>query len=171
MNDYPHIVGAGLPRTGTTTLRAALKILGFPKDKIHVGDQIVLNGWNHYQKLDNLYPQGKTIYTKRESPEKWLSSVMSRTKVIGGNESILRNRERMYGSRTVVPELYLPKYWKREVDVTGYFQDKYHADWKDKLLVIAWEENSGEENWRLLCNFLFMEIPDIEFPHKNKSKT
>lgn len=120
--------------------------------------------------MDRKYPDAKFILTVRESAEKWLSSVINRTKVIEGNEQILQNRERMYGSRTVVPEIYLPVYWQREVVVTEYFQKKYHASWRDKLLVICWENNTSDENWRLLCDFLFMEIPDVSFPHKNRSK-
>ena len=96
---------------------------------------------------------------------------MSRTEVIKGNAAIMRNREIMYGSSEVIPEMYLPVYYKREVEVLSYFQGKYKDNYKDRLLVICWEENSGEENWRLLCDFLSLPVPEVKFPHRNKSRS
>ena len=164
-----HVFGVGLPRTGSTSLKAALKILGFSKEEIHVGDHMCIP-YNRYKKCDEIYPKGKFIFTKRESGEKWLTSVKSRTKVIGGNEQILRNREKMYGSRSVVPELYMPRYYMREVDIVEYFVSKYGRDVGGKLLVICFEANDGKSNWRQLCDFLGVDIPKVEFPHLNISK-
>lgn len=164
-----HVFSCSLPRTGTTSLKAALKILGYSKEEIHVGDQQVLP-YNRFKDNDVRYPDAKFIFTKRISGEKWLASVRARTKVIGGNEAIMRNREKMYGDRNVIPELYLPRYYRREVDVMSHFIDVYGDRWKDKLLVICWEQNDSDTNWEMLCSFLGVDIPDVEFPHKNKSK-
>jgi len=166
-----NIFGIGYPRTGTSSLRTALKILGFSKGEIHCGDHMVIP-YARFKTADEKHPDGKFIYTKRKNGETWLNSVRARTKVIGGNEGIMRNREKMYGSRSVVPELYLPRYYRREVDVISYFVEKYGDKWKDKLLVICFEINDSHTNWGLLCSFLGVYIPDsdIKFPHLNRSK-
>jgi len=166
-----NIYSTGYPRSGTTSLKAALKILGFSKGEIHVGDHMVIP-YARFKTADEKHPDGKFIYTKRKNGETWLNSVRARTKVIGGNEGIMRNREKMYGSRSVVPELYLPRYYRREVDVMSYFIEKYGDGWKDKLLVICFEDNDSDYNWEALSSFLGVDIPavDITFPHLNKSK-
>lgn len=165
---HNHVIGVGLPRTGTTTLIAALRILGIPKEQIHVGDQMNLPP-NRYRSMADIYPQGKFIYTKRKTAETWLNSVRSRTEVIKNNPAILRNREIMYGSSEVISDIYLPVYYKREVEVLSFFQKKYSDEYRDRLLIVCWEQNSSEENWRLLANFLSLPVPEVEFPHRNKT--
>jgi hypothetical protein len=123
--------------------------------------------YNRFKDNDSLHPDAKFIFTKRKNAETWLNSVKLRTPVISGNEAILRNRERMYGARSVIPELYLQRYYRREVDVMEYFVEKYGEEWRTKLLVVCWEIGEG---WPELCEFLGVDIPDVEFPHKNRSK-
>jgi len=167
------VIGIGPPRTGTTTLKAALKTLGFvpgnesdPFATCLVGDGVCLP-YDRFKELDNRYPEAKFIYTHRKDPNTWLESVIRRTDVIKDNEGVLRQRKRMYGSREVDPELYLLYYNKRLADVHEYFWDKYGDDTHTKIRFLCWE--NGDE-WPQLCNFLHRPPPSINFPHKNKSK-
>ncbi|CAF0738314.1 unnamed protein product [Adineta ricciae] len=98
------VIGAGLPRTGTTSLKAALEILGFgpchhmvelidkPDRSLqfirayqgeHVDFYELMEGYgstvdtpttDFYKELHRAYPQAKIILTVRDSNEKWFES-------------------------------------------------------------------------------------------------
>jgi len=164
------VIGCGLPRSGSTSLKAALKILGYtPGVDMMVGDSVCLP-LNRYQSLDKQHPNTKFIFTYRKSAETWLASVNKRTEVIKNNPGVLRQRKSMYGSAEVVPEIYLPLYWQREIEVRDYFLKEYGEFVDNKLLCVCWELGSDQSNWNQLCQFLDKPIPTISFPHINKSK-
>lgn len=103
-NDGLHVIGAGLPRTGTLSLKAALEILGFGPchhmyDLVEKTDRIVeftraydgekmdfrklMQGYrstvdspttDFYKELHQVYPQARIILTVRDSNEKWFES-------------------------------------------------------------------------------------------------
>lgn len=167
------VIGIGPPRTGTTTLKSALKTLGYvpgnesdPYATCLVGDGVCLPP-SRYKTLDERHPDAKFIYTKRSTPQAWLDSVDRRTEVIKGNEGVLKQRERMYGSREVVPAIYLAFYMNRIKEVVAYFSEKYPDTYYEKIRFVCWEMGDG---WDELCGFLGLPLPDIDFPHKNKSK-
>lgn len=162
-----HVVGCGLPRTGTTTLRAALKMMGFSKELIHVGDHIALG--KLYKNLDKRHPNAKFIMTHRESAETWLQSVEKRTAVIKNDENILRNREALYGSRDIIPDQYKAAYMDWNIEVMEYFGGKYGDEVSNRLLPVCWSNSTPKGNWTLLSWFLGIDAPDEEFPHRNKS--
>lgn len=136
------IYGIGLPKTGTTTLKKALEILGVEAE---VGDYVhFLPKW-----------EGKLILTTREDSWIWFESVLGwdHTRMMGAG--IRSQRLKMYGSSE-------PKeYWK---DIY-----RHHINVCSKLpncLVVCWENGDG---WKELCEFLDVPIPDVPFPHLNKN--
>lgn len=99
-----HVIGVGLPRTGTASLKAALEILGFgpchhmqelfkyPNQleeflRAHDGQNVnfrkLLKGYQSivdepglafYKEIHQMYPQAKLVLTVRDSSEKWFES-------------------------------------------------------------------------------------------------
>ena len=145
------IYGLGLPKTGTTTLIEALKILGYKDSEIVVGDYVYF--------LDHSKFDGKMILTMRESPEKWFRSVEKwsrKERVESSNSKIMNQRKRMYGFA-------MPQNRK------DHFIERYNTHnenmRKYNPLVVCWE--SGD-NWQTLCTFLDKPIPKVPFPHLNK---
>lgn len=142
------ILGLGLPRTGTTTLRAALKILDVPFEN---GDLVHFrNDWDEF---------GYYILTERESPETWARSVIKRTSQVSDKNYIRNTRLAIYGAEEFQP-WFIHVYNKHNDLVKKLIP-------KDRLLVVSWDNGDG---WNELCEFLGVPIPDAKFPHKNKSK-
>jgi hypothetical protein len=103
--DYVRVIGAGLPRTGTSSLKAALEILGFGPchHMVHLaadssrclsfiraldGHEVdfyeLMKGYGStvdapteefYKEIHQIYPNAKIILTVRDSGEKWFESV------------------------------------------------------------------------------------------------
>jgi len=134
------VYGIGLPKTGTTTLKKALEILNVEAE---VGDYVhFLPKW-----------EGQLILTIRKDALIWYESVLRWNDRVG--PSIIVQRLQMYGSGQ--PQ----EYWKEIY--------RFHQATCSKLpncLVVCWENGDG---WEQLCEFLHVPIPDIPFPHLNKS--
>jgi hypothetical protein len=103
--DSLRVIGAGLPRTGTSSLKAALELLGFGPchhmselfdkskrcvefirayDGSHVDFNVLMKGYgstvnlpasDFYKEIHQAHPQAKIILTVRENSEKWFESV------------------------------------------------------------------------------------------------
>eukprot|EP01018_Ginkgo_biloba_P022186 Gb_02464 [translate_table: standard] len=193
------VIGVGFPRTGTSSLRDALNMLGYRcyhytemRRNNHADLWIdVLEGksenWsdilhdyraavdcpclNVYKKLISAYPNAKIILTVRDS-ESWYESA---------KQSIFRafNDVRVGDANT-----------KRFLELAtwegifhGRFEDKAYAIdvyerhieevcrfvANDKLLIF-----NVEEGWTPLCNFLGVHVPhgngNLEFPRSNSTK-
>jgi len=136
------IYGIGLPKTGTTTLKKALEILGAEAE---VGDYVhFLPKWD-----------GKLILTTRNSTNTWYDSVLRWDRKHKMSTAILAQRGIMYGSET--PE----GYWKNI-----YYHHNRVCSKLPNCLVVCWENGDG---WKELCEFLNVPIPDVPFPHLNKN--
>lgn len=169
------IISCGFPRTGTTSLKVALKTLGFtpggvykfddPDAEIFVGDYNCLPT-DKYKKLDGLYPDAKFILTLRENVTVWYASLCRWAKKHEHHEGLRKQRNSMYGAE--MPQEYFKHiYMDHWYGVTEYFQNTYGLDYDHKLLVVNWERGDG---WERLCEFLNVDVPNKPFPHKNKSK-
>jgi hypothetical protein len=142
------IYGIGLPRTGSSTLAEALRLLGYKGTnycilyndlKQDTSTQFIVNN-SFFNRLDKLYSESMKaqdenlfILTTRNS-ESW-------------NRSIVQ-----YPEHTVLPQ-----------------PNEYESVVKElipqhQLLVVDWEEGDG---WRELCNFVDSNIPIFDFPCKN----
>lgn len=168
------IFGIGLPKTGTTTLLEACKILGyennlpiidnFDKYNCFIGDSMF---FFDYKELDDKYKNAKFILTLRKDHETWFNSVMKWNEKPTVNQSkiIQTNRLKMYGHKFPTFENkqdWINVYINRQIEIINYFLEK------NNLLTVCWEQNTAYNNWKVLCNFLNEPFPSYEFPHKNK---
>jgi len=173
------IVGVGFQKTGTSSLREALKILGYrvkdtssrPLIPILKGDynrvMKMISGYDAmedtpwymiYKELDERIPGSKFILTYRDAAS-WYESV---SRHIG----MLRNpsHEWIYGRGKGLPmehrENTIRVYSDHIREVTGYFKNR-----PEDFLTIDFTKGEG---WEKLCAFLGREIPDVPFPHANQ---
>jgi len=176
------IIGVGFQKTGTSSLREALKILGYrvkdtssrPLIPILRGnyDRVVrmLRSYDAvedtpwymiYRELDEWIPGSKFILTIRDE-ESWYRSV---SRHIG----ILRSasHEWIYGRGKGLPvedkENTIRVYKRHNLEVMEYFRNR-----PGDLLVIDFTSGEG---WKELCGFLGREVPGVPFPHFNRWET
>ncbi len=174
------IIGVGFQKTGTSTLRDALTILGykvgdtkfkllFPILKgnyyrvlkeLNRYDAVEDNPWCMiYKEIDQLVPGCKFILTIRDE-ESWYKSA---SRHIG--DLRVPMHEWIYGRGKGLPkddkENSIRVYKKHNDEVIEYF--KYR---QRDLLILDFTKNDG---WEKLCVFLGKSIPTVPFPHANKS--
>ena len=174
----PKIIGVGFQKTGTSSLRDALRILGYSVgDNNHQLLRPILHGrWSRvfaklsqydavednpwplvYKEIDAHIPGCKFILTLRE-PESWYQSV---ARHIGDLRDPMH--EWIYGRG-----LGLPKDHKANtLDVFNTHNKEVLAHFKDRpedLLVLDFTQGAG---WQELCEFLGCKAPDAPFPHAN----
>jgi hypothetical protein len=169
------IFGLGLSRTGTGTLTEALKLLGFTSSHYpplrngldlpeHIQGFFDIPIIPIYKQLDVKYPNSKFIFSSRDI-NTWLRSCeyyfgnKPSSKMSG---TIKKHRRLVYGSEDFDRELFSLAYLRHEVDVLKYFENR-----PNDLLII---DICSGEGWTKLCPFLNVSIPDVDFPHKHKSK-
>jgi hypothetical protein len=176
------IVGVGFQKTGPSTLREALKMLGYRvKDTSSRALIPILKGnytkilrmlknfdavedtpwYMIYKELDELFPHSKFILTIRDE-ETWYLSVKRH---IGDLRSA--HHEWIYGRGKGLPkedkQNAINVYNKHNQEVIEYFKNR-----PNDLLIIDFTKG---EKWEKLCNFLNKDIPKNPFPHYNKSAT
>lgn len=180
----------GLSRTGTTTMNATLKSLGYCA--VHWRNPLSLSilgkeDWGLYDAFSDIsvaaqfellyeqYPNAKFIYTCRPE-ESWVASVQRHYNRGLGVSHPYELREKHRSSRfagvagEVEKELYCAhKTWaeaRRAHDdrVQRFFQDKP----KSKFLRFSVFEGHG---WNELCRFLDKPLPSRPFPHANRART
>ena len=174
------IFGIGLHRSGTSSLAAALRVLGYRTLQTPIS---VFNDINQpcleendaftdlpipllYKELDQKYPGSKFICTIRDV-DKWLASVRwlfstgrlqfnwRKTPVVDEMHEVL------YGISQYDADVFRATYFAYYHDVQLYFEDRP----QDLLMM----DLSQGEGWEKLCMFLNKEIPTTEFPRRNKS--
>ena len=174
------VICVGFHKTGTSSLGAALSILNYRVKGITYRPLIpILNGnydkvlriirnydavqdapwFKIYKELDELIPNTKFILTIRDE-ESWYNSAIKQFGdlksaqhewIYGRGKGLLR-----YNKKNAIDV-----YRKHNYDVKDYFKDR-----PDDLLVLDFTE--GHE-WEKLCSFLNESIPEVSFPHSNKS--
>ncbi|HET6725242.1 MAG TPA: sulfotransferase [Gammaproteobacteria bacterium] len=188
------VIGAGLGRTGTTSLRQALEhLLDGPcyqmpdvyRNPAHVAlwhDAVrgEMPEWNDlfagcaavvdwpaasfWRELSNAYPDALIVLSVRE-PESWWRSA---------NETIFSVLQNSTNEpwRVMVTDLFASRF-------TGSFSDKsaciaaferHNAEVREGVpgdRLLEWQPSDG---WRPLCNALDLPIPDRPFPHANTTK-
>ncbi len=173
------IIGVGFQKTGTSSLREALKVLGYrvkdtssrPLIPILKGnyqkvlkmirdyDALEDTPWYWiYQELDKRIPGSKFILTIRDE-EAWYQSVSRHIGFLNN-----ASHEWIYGREKGLPKdnkvNTLNIYRRHNKEVIEYFKDR-----PNDLLVVDFTEG---ESWEKLCSFLEREVPQVEFPHANK---
>ncbi|MGH7801954.1 MAG: sulfotransferase [Thermodesulfobacteriota bacterium] len=168
----------GYPKTGTNTLNYCFRLLGYRDIKTHdyfigwfqnghdisdiISDEIfcdyiecydMFSDWPFhmiYKELDQKYPGSKFILTERRDQSTWQRSLAYHRKT--------RSKEELKKWSKKIP----PYRKNHGEEVKEYFKNLH-----DDLLVVCWEKGDG---WKELCDFLNVPIPDLPFPHMNKTR-
>ena len=176
------IIGVGFQKTGTSSLREALKVMNYkvkdccPRALIPIlkgnynkvlrilknFDALEDTPWYMiYKELDKLIPGSKFILTIRDE-ESWYKSV---NRHIGDLRS--PEHEWIYGKGKGLPKddkaNTIKIYNNHNKEVIEYFKDR-----PNDLLVIDF--TTGDK-WDKLCAFLEKDVPKTPFPHYNKGKS
>ena len=168
------VFGIGLSRTGTTSLNTALNVLGYrsfhfpPMQKI---PSLLDQGWNAmtdspiastYPLLDRMYPGSKFILTVRD-PLEWRKSVRKSLSIYPPGDWTFFMHQALVGTPTKPPvglDL-VDLYWAHAAAAEEYFRDR-----PEDFIAI---DVSAPSAWMRLCDFLGKEIPNVDFPHENRS--
>lgn len=175
------IIGVGFQKTGTSSLRDALRLLGYTVGDTRYRllpailrgdyervlrdlaryDAVEDNPWGIiYKELDQRIENAKFILTIREE-ESWYRSV---NRHIGDLRDPMH--EWIYGRGKGLPKEdkanTIAIYNKHNAEVLEYFKDR-----PDDLLVMDFTQGDG---WNKLCPFLKKNIPDAPIPHANNAK-
>lgn len=169
----------GFHKTGTTTMKQALRILGYrvtgPNgvDDPEIAQKLPAlaaelsqrydafqdNPWPLvYREMDALHPGSKFILTERDE-EKWYAS--NRNHFRGSTTPM---RRLIYGEAAGSPKdneaLYKARMRRHNEEVRAYFRDR-----PDDLLVL---DVTRDGRWEPLCAFLGHPVPAEPFPHGNR---
>jgi hypothetical protein len=171
------VFGIGFEKTGTSSLKIALTILGYKVKGVFsieppdISSKVYEMAFQFaeeydafedlpwcviYKELDKKYPGSKFILTLRPK-EKWIKSQVDHF-----GTKIRPVFEWVYGAGCPKgnEDIYIARYERHNKEVLEYFKDR-----PDDLLVLQLTEGDG---WEKLCPFLHKDIPNVEFPHKNK---
>jgi len=191
------VIGAGLGRTGTVSLKAALERLGFGPchhmfEVVEHQEQIPL--WNRaadgeaiewediyaaykstvdwpgayfYAELAERYPEAKVILTTRD-PQSWYDSI---------SETVFERQEAM-GMTVKLPPDHPVRFSGIIIsDKTFGFDfsrenaiavfERHNAEVRRRIAPERLLEYSVSEGWDKLCKFLGVPVPDEPFPRAN----
>ncbi|MYB38983.1 MAG: hypothetical protein F4Y26_16690 [Gammaproteobacteria bacterium] len=167
----------GFHRTGTKSLAAALQHLGYRvtgPNGVHdpaiaeralalaLGLAAEFDSLNDnpaavlYRELDVAFPGSRFILTKR-SADAWLASAV---RFFGADETPMREWIYGHGSPIGSEVAYRRRCEAHNAEVLSYFQGR------SDLLVLDFECGDG---WQELCAFLGEPVPDVPFPHINRT--
>lgn len=177
----------GMTRTGTSSLRSALKILGYKhlplaikknKNFFERFDAFVSDAMFHvdYKFIANEFPEGKFLLTIRKDSETWFKSIDNWSLLWDEYYKAPRNiarrsfkvRERIrkdiYGYEMPQghKEHFIKVYEGHNFEIIDFFNRKGL-----NLHILCWEWGGP---WLQLCSVLNMPIPDEKFPWTNSSK-
>jgi hypothetical protein len=181
------ILGIGLSRTGTKSLTAALRCLGYNTAHFPEGikairfrngqldpDYDLLDDWQAmtdipaaaiYKSVDARYPDSRFVLTIRDR-EEWLSSCerhfsVDRSQLYAKRgldyDTILDLRRYVYGRTDFSRDAFRERYERHIADAVEYFSDR-----PDRLLIL---DICRGGDWGELCAFLQKSVPDMPFPH------
>lgn len=169
----------GMTKTGTSSLDAALRRMGYASNHSATGiHQAIMQAleegkeplaylmeydgitssnwvWQNYKTLDALYPGSKFVLTTRKEPG-WIASLE--------RHAVLNRYKPTYKGKftKINPAQQLARWREHHADVADYFRDR-----PDDMLSLAVVEGEGYEK---LCPFLGHEVIDEPFPSANSSK-
>ncbi|MDD5551520.1 MAG: hypothetical protein PHS34_09690 [Candidatus Omnitrophica bacterium] len=182
-DDFNKIFGIGAHRTGTQSLNDALNFLGFPSMHYNHNFNIIMSlisdgrrndalkeceilvafqGFTDiiipciYEKLDYTFPNSKYILTIRDDFS-WINSVKNHT----GGEWFGLFEYMFYGFWKYDERKCMDRFSEHNNQVIEYFKNR-----PDDLLIFDLRD---ENKWEKLCGFLNVPVPEIDYPHRNKS--
>lgn len=168
------IIGVGLSKTGTSSLAAALQILGF--SCVHSGHPFLIEqaaamvdtpAASRFRELDVMYPGSKFILTVREQ-QAWLGSCRKhwdRVRLDTSSPEVRFEyrwcRVRLFGRIEFEPENHWRSYQRHVSEVRSFFAQR-----PDDLLEMDITRGDG---WQPLCEFLDIPVPPTPFPWNNRA--
>ncbi|XP_032236222.1 uncharacterized protein LOC116617560 [Nematostella vectensis] len=184
------VIGAGLPKTGTKSLAAALSHLGYTVHDVeehwrfHCDEYIAaLEGRTpnfrdiyrnvdavtdapaclFYKEISKAFPDAKVVLSVRDDAETWRKSFLTTVGIFIPNTDSLVMKLCKYFTPT-------GRRWNRLMQLQGPWMDysKHNIEViasipANQLLVF-----NPKEGWEPLCAFLGVEVPDIPFPRLNR---
>ena len=176
--DVTKVFGIGMQRTGTTSLAAALRILGYktldtPFVLYPDLDRTILDEYDaftdnpvplFYKQLDRMVPGSKFIMTTRDI-DAWLKSVKWLYSTFEynwkANVKATQVHNDIYGVSGYNKTIFKATWRRYHEEVQAHFADR-----PQDLLVIDFTRGEG---WNELCAFLRKPVPEDDFPAKNQS--
>jgi hypothetical protein len=177
------VLGVGLPRTGTSSLAEALRILGYSTAH-HAPERVPLypqpgETWRRWDDLDAVtdapaamywreilqaYPSCKAILTVRDT-DSWWASIKRHAYTIrqSGNTEHIVYTDQLHGLLFGTPHPQL--YW---------YARRFHEHEQSVLTTVPYDRllvmdiHAGDK-WDVLCRFLGVPEPDVAFPWRNKA--
>lgn len=172
------IFGIGLSKTGTTSLFAALDLLGYRAATYRHMRALGLDGWfagsfekdylagydaatdlplaTFFPQLDRRYPGSKFVLTTR-ALESWLESARTHFEAPPASEFGRRVRIATYGITGFDETRFAYVHETHARNVEWYFRGR-----PDALLTL---DIVAGEGWERLCDFLDRDVPALPFPH------
>lgn len=175
----------GFQKTGTTTIASALEILGYKvapelwrpieagayeppltkevlltlaHEQVSKYEVFADNPWPLiWAELEQFYPEARFILITRDEND-WYHSLC---RMFRSFRSPMQDY--IYGGSYPEDdkEGYIKRFRKHNADVKSYFATK-----PQKLLEMSISKGL---DWKPICEFVNLPIPDIEFPHKNRA--
>jgi Sulfotransferase domain len=190
------VIGAGLGRTGTTSLKFALEQLGFGRchhmselirhpeqaplwERAAAGESVdweeVLEGYrattdwpacHFYKTLAERYPRARVILTLRD-PQRWFESTQA---TIFNADFLASTGERPHGGfvRDVLLSVFDGRMHDREHLIEVY--ERHNAEVRRTIAperLLVYEVSQG---WEPLCRFLGVPVPADRFPRVNTTE-
>lgn len=129
-------------------------------------------GTDLYLWLSRRYPEARFLHTFR-APEPWYRSILNQLEKAGGVHGA--SLEALHASGGYGASMTVQRVWgitdpvARKDAMLRYYQDLNaailaHFDGCENFLSI---DLTQEPDWRLLCGFLGLPVPDQPFPHEN----
>ena len=184
----PKIFCLGLNKTGTTTMHACFEALGLgpiaspgepdPQSQSQLFKDIAYSGnyrpalrfarryrsfedrpwnvWDMYQHLDRTFPDSRFILTTRDPDDWWraVSRWLTHTK-----PQLVDRYLRHLKAPAFEKQAFIDGFEAYNANVRAYFGSR------DDFLVL--DVCAGDE-WKPLCTFLHLPVPDVTFPHRNR---
>jgi hypothetical protein len=191
------VIGAGLGRTGTMSLKFALEQIGFgpcfhmielmkmPEriplwDRAGKGEPVdwdeVLNGFNatvdwpsctFYRELAARYPDAKVILTLRDA-DKWFDSTQAT--IFKAMDQLVAATDNPMGSmvRNVIMRMFDYNMHDRAHCIAVY--NKHNEDVRKNIPASRLLVFNPAEGWKPLCDFLGVPVPATPFPSVNSTE-
>lgn len=189
---FSKVVGIGLPKTGTTTLGAMLRRLGYRHapydvaliDSVARGERSAM--WRTFAAFDSFEdwpwpavfkevhaadPDAVFVLTIRKDAETWLRSVerhknlRRKRRPLNPNSPAARLERSLLGpaDSDLEPERFMRSYEEHLASVRSHFERD-----PGRLVELCWERGDG---WPELCAFLRRPVVEEAMPHENSHAT
>ena len=183
-NKKPKVLGLGLSKTGTKSLREALLFLGYSNhswsptllERWFAGDLEALlavtdaydcvEDWPflaaYSELMDRYGASARYILTLRKNPNIWLDSMIAHAERIAPEHDVHRRMAFGYDNPKRYKAEYLTYYDRHNDGVRAAIAER---GLKHCFAELCWENGDG---WSDLCKLIGRAPPDRPFPHRNR---